>query len=102
VGEYLLLFHRLNLVKGRLKSAVASSDEFEIYSAGTFTLVLTPPPIDRIILQRKKLEESDDPDAAVGKFDLNPPRSYSPKSRPEDSEGPTNGHFQPNVAGFMV
>jgi hypothetical protein len=47
----------------------------------------------------EKLEEGDDPDAAVGEFDLIPPKSYSPQSRPEDSEGPTNGQFQPQVGG---
>ena len=46
-----------------------------------------------------KLEEDDDPDATVGEFDLNSPHSYSPQSRPEDSEG---GYFQPQAAGFMV
>jgi hypothetical protein len=39
----------------RRRAQVGSSEEFESYSDGRFSLVLTPPPIDRIILQWKSL-----------------------------------------------
>jgi len=86
MGEYLLLLQRLNLLEGGLKSAVVKSSK-------------AIPMVRSVYFAVEKLEEGDDPDAAVGKFDLIPPKSYSPQSRPEDSEGPTNGQFQPQVGG---